>query len=368
MKKLALIFVILCSNFAYSDTYKSAQRFQAGDVLSADVINDILDRIELTLKEIKRDELIGTWTATQYVCSGGSDPTADATITGNNYGCNGELNLDFNGGTNEDGGLALKRTDTVTITAASGSETMMNVAFPVRSMFYRDGQGDTWASVNQAKTHQCSFIGEGAIFGCGLDASIQVNGRRMSVYFNTQRLSPTRIKLFWGPLRGAGSFNVIYLDKTGLVPVTPTTLAVAPSSTATVSDWESNSAYALDAVVKSDTNTYTVSTAGTSGSLAPIHTSGAEANGSASLTFKETITVGSSASVTLTWTAGDATEINYDVKRKDSAEGTYTSVGTPTAESYVDTTVVTGKTYWYRVFAINTNGTSLGTNVINITL
>jgi len=41
MKKLALIFVILCSNFAYSDAYKSAQRFQAGDVLSADVINDI---------------------------------------------------------------------------------------------------------------------------------------------------------------------------------------------------------------------------------------------------------------------------------------------------------------------------------------
>tara|TARA_B100001059_G_C17254728_1_gene296002 strand:+ start:144 stop:350 length:207 start_codon:yes stop_codon:yes gene_type:complete len=63
MKKLTLIFVILCSNFAYSDTYKSAQRFESGDVISADVLNDILDRIELTLKEITRAELIGTWTA-----------------------------------------------------------------------------------------------------------------------------------------------------------------------------------------------------------------------------------------------------------------------------------------------------------------
>jgi hypothetical protein len=367
MKKLALIFVILCSNFAYSDTYKSAQRFQAGDVLSADVINDILDRIELTLKEITRAELIGTWTATQYWCgNSGVDPTDDANVIGSGNGCS-RFQL-LTGGTNLDGGLALKRTDTVTISAASGSDNIMDVAFAARSMFVPDGQGNAYASWNQAKTHQCSFIGEGAIFGCALDASINEAGRRYGAYFNTQRLSPTRIKLFWGPWRGNGLFNVVYLDKTGLVPVTPTTLAVAPSSTATVSDWESNLAYALDAVVKSDTNTYTVTTAGTSGSLAPIHTSGAEANGSASLTFKETITVGSSASVTLTWTAGDATEINYDVKRKDSAEGTYTSVGTPTAESYVDTTVVTGKTYWYRVFAINTNGTSLGTNVINITL
>ena len=78
MKKLTLILLVLSSNFAYSDTYKSAQRFQAGDVLSADVINDILDRIELTLKEITRAELIGTWTATQYWCSG-STPGTDAT-------------------------------------------------------------------------------------------------------------------------------------------------------------------------------------------------------------------------------------------------------------------------------------------------
>ena len=81
-----------------------------------------------------------------------------------------------------------------------------------------------------------------------------------------------------------------------------------------------------------------------------------------------TQTSGATDSVTLTWTAGDATEINYDVKRKDSAEGTYTSIGTPTAETYVDATATAGKTYWYRVYAINTNGTSLGSNVVNIAL
>jgi hypothetical protein len=336
-------------------------------VLSADVINDILDRIELTLKEISREELLGTWAATQYWCGNSIvDPTSDATVNGSGYGCSSQQLL--TGGTNIDNGLALKRTDNVTISAVSGSDNIMDVAFAARSMFVPDPTGDAWPSWNQAKTHQCSFIGDGAIFGCALDATIRDNGRRLGAYFNVQRMSPTRIKLFWGPWRGTGLFNVVYLDKTGLVPATPTALAVAPSSTATVLDWEPNSTYALDDVIKSDTNTYSVTTAGISGSLAPIHTSGSEANGSASLTFKEIVAVGSPASVTLSWTAGDDTQINYDVQRKDSAEGTYTSVGTPTEKSYVDETVVTGKTYWYRVFSINTNGTSLGTNVINITL
>ena len=86
------------------------------------------------------------------------------------------------------------------------------------------------------------------------------------------------------------------------------------------------------------------------------------------LSLSVTQTSGATDSVTLTWTEGDATEINYDVKRKDSAEGTYTSIGTPTVETYVDATATAGKTYWYRVFAINTNGTSLGSNVVNIAL
>ena len=73
-----------------------------------------------------------------------------------------------------------------------------------------------------------------------------------------------------------------------------------------------------------------------------------------------------SGSVALTWTAGDATEDSYDVQRKSSATGTYTSIGLPTTESYTDTTGVATTTYWYRVFAKNTNGTSIGSNVISV--
>ena len=49
-----------------------------------------------------------------------------------------------------------------------------------------------------------------------------------------------------------------------------------------------------------------------------------------------------------------------------AAEDTYTSITTSTAETYVDATATAGKTYWYRAFAINTNGTSIGSNVISV--
>ena len=74
----------------------------------------------------------------------------------------------------------------------------------------------------------------------------------------------------------------------------------------------------------------------------------------------------SSGSIALTWTAGDATEENYDIQRKSSAAGAYVSIGLPTSESFEDTTVITANTYWYRVFAKNTNGTSIGSNVISV--
>ena len=49
------------------------------------------------------------------------------------------------------------------------------------------------------------------------------------------------------------------------------------------------------------------------------------------------------------WTAGDNTETGYDVQRKNSSDGNFASIGTPTAESYEDSTIAKGNSYWYRV-------------------
>ena len=73
-----------------------------------------------------------------------------------------------------------------------------------------------------------------------------------------------------------------------------------------------------------------------------------------------------SGSIALTWKAGDVTEESYDIQRKSSATGEYSSISLPTTESYTDSTGVRTVTYWYRVFAKNTYGTSIGSNVISV--
>lgn len=73
-------------------------------------------------------------------------------------------------------------------------------------------------------------------------------------------------------------------------------------------------------------------------------------------------------SVNLSWTDVPG-ETSYRVMRKDSLAGSFAQVGTTTAGDidYTDT-VSTAGTYWYRVRAVNANGDSLGSNVIQVTL
>jgi hypothetical protein len=69
----------------------------------------------------------------------------------------------------------------------------------------------------------------------------------------------------------------------------------------------------------------------------------------------------------LIWDAGDSTQANYDVQRKNTASGTFASIATPTDTNYTDTTIAWNNSYWYRVFAVNADGTSYGSNVQTIT-
>ena len=61
MKKILILIAFLATPQLSAAPYETAQRLTAGDVISAEVFNDILDRIELTLKDVTRSEMIGTW-------------------------------------------------------------------------------------------------------------------------------------------------------------------------------------------------------------------------------------------------------------------------------------------------------------------
>lgn len=70
--------------------------------------------------------------------------------------------------------------------------------------------------------------------------------------------------------------------------------------------------------------------------------------------------------IALSWTApSDAT--SHEVHRKTTATGTFASIGNATSNSYEDSQVTSGSTYWYRVFAKNTNGTSTGSSIVKVT-
>ena len=271
MKKLILTMMILFSGINYADDYETAQRFQEGDTISAEVLNDILDRMELALKTTTSVDLVGTWDLVQTTCAGNGG-------LGNCSDIAGTTGFDAN-----QDNLYKQRSDTV--------------------IFSDDGDGTY--SLSQA--NYCAFVRSGTgNSSCVLSYAV-VDGRfifNSSGYtaYSLQRVSDTRYLLAINA-SGSGSFNIIRIDKQGQPPKGPKELGIDLSS----------------------------------------------------------------GTAALTWTAGDSTETGYDVQRKASSDGTYASIGTPTAESYNDSTIAKGNSYWYRVFATNANGTSVGSNVIQIT-
>ena len=74
----------------------------------------------------------------------------------------------------------------------------------------------------------------------------------------------------------------------------------------------------------------------------------------------------SGGTVTLSWTINGSTATGGEVKRKLSFDGTWSTLGTPSTGSFSDTDITLNNSYWYRVFATNANGTSVGSNVVKV--
>lgn len=72
---------------------------------------------------------------------------------------------------------------------------------------------------------------------------------------------------------------------------------------------------------------------------------------------------------TLTWNANSSGDhvTNYVILRRVHATGSYASIGTPTNNTYLDTTAVSGTQYDYEVEAVNAVGTSAASSSITVT-
>ena len=313
MKKILFLISFLATAELSAEPYETAQRFTAGDVISAEVLNDILDRIELSLKDIERSELIGTWNVNAYLCTrSNNNPTqpvheyVSGVGASSGWGCLYEASFDWDGAETMEGGLYARRVDTWTITAVSGSDTKFYIASTNYNLIFNHSLDARNSDLNDGNTHTCAMIGGQALMACALEWPAVEPDRPAGSYFNVQRLSNTRVKLFWGPSRGGGLFNVIVMDKTDIPPTAPTALSASVAGNA------------------------------------------------------------SAATATLSWTINGSTATGGVVKRKLAFDGSWSTLGTPSTGSYSDTAIALNNTYWYRVFATNANGTSIGSNVVKV--
>jgi putative cell wall-binding protein len=78
-----------------------------------------------------------------------------------------------------------------------------------------------------------------------------------------------------------------------------------------------------------------------------------------------TATITSSLNIQLRWGA-DASAEKFEIYRSDSENGKYTKIATTKLNSYIDTTAVGGKMYYYRVKAINETYPDLNSELSNI--
>ena len=289
--RLILVICFMLSSATFAADYKSAQRLAAGDVISADVFNDILDRIELTLKPVTISDLVGTWTVRQYFCK--------FTLLEQGL-CNPAGGVWTHEGVEED--LFYYRDDIVSIDdnedgTFSWTATKYQVLYPV-------GQ-DTNAAYDTGNiTHNHCYISSAKIMACILNPvnnNTNLNGTFSSVAFmNVKRTSPDQIVLYYGPQNN--NFNHLVLNKQSIPPKPPTALTASLSS----------------------------------------------------------------GTVSLSWTASEGGATSYIIKAKTSATGAYIDVMSGnTLTTYSDSLSV-GISKWYRVFAVNAYGTSIGSNVIRV--
>jgi len=209
-----IIFALSLGNTHAAD-YATTHTISSGDIISADVINDILENIELSLKPITTDELVGTWEGTQYLCA----------QSGTN--CFGQLSnssLFTRSSVNSFGQRAVSATFTK-ISSTSFTFT------PSAAGVLWDANGANPQAVSGAYT--CEIL-NGAVVFC-LNNSNTANAAKMVL----TRTSPTQMR--WNYDFQVRNFNLLILNKINLPPTNPTAFAATTTSLSNVLTWTDNS-------------------------------------------------------------------------------------------------------------------------------
>jgi hypothetical protein len=201
--KILVLASLALPQFVLGADYKSAQRFKNGDVISAEVLNDILERLDLTLKSATASDLVGSWDLVQTICPNGGVGNCSSLVV---EGAGAAVD-----------NLYRQRLDTVT--------------------FADDGDG----TYSYQTASYCAFVRSGAGNAACSGAYAIVDGRFIidsggNAAFVLRKVSDTRY-LISMMLSGSASFNVIRLEKRLLAPTAPTALKLISGTGSIALSW-----------------------------------------------------------------------------------------------------------------------------------
>ena len=254
---------------------ETPHEFKSGDIISAEMMNEIFDYINNSNKMISASELIGTWSCMRYSQTG--DCAVDNSITwGWTVGTDSVFR--YNSGT-----LVLIDDGDSTYSYTTSKPNMFQCADPNYAGF------GNWIVKNNKLFIDNSRNGEAA----------RPSNEAEHMIISLNKISNSKLLMEIPDAK----VNFAECDKQNLPPIAPT----------------------LDNVTASGKT------------------------------------------VSLAWADNSTDETGFKVLRRDSCDGSFSTVTTTSADatSYSDTVTAAGS-YWYRVSAINSNGDSVASKIIRV--
>jgi len=378
MKQIFLIVILfLVQLHAAAEEYKSAQKFSDGDVVSAEVLNDILDRIELSIKTISTDELVGSWKVEWKTCISGGPGNCSSLNAGEGW----DTPVD---------NLYRTRDDTWVIRDDGDGTYSVGIE---NYCFLGASGGVYYNDPCEMRIHVDSSVALfGTISGIGVTESSD-----FSAFMEIKRVSPTRFFL-WKLASGSNSFLILKLDKIDIPPPSTTNLSADVSNDSVTLAWDdlqdasvnysvtrktrgktnntfselaltSESTYTDDDITSGNTYLYRVyakNSHGTGVGSNVVSVRYVTVNAPAGPT--ELSAVASDSFIYLDWEAGDDLATSYSIQRRIGSDGDFSEIGTTsTTTSFTDISVSAGVTYTYVVYANNESGNSLPSSEVTIT-